>query len=195
VIAPVASLAQVAAFTRGYGRTRYQSGSGQTEYPDGKLHLARDFYLPPGSPIYTPVAGMWDHWGASNEDGSLGMGWVGVFDGDDGVRYRFIHIASAGRNEQLPRGGRVSALVLIGYTPKGNLGASESHLHLDTARGGVRFDPVDALGVAGFNRMILGPAAPGASSRRPLIVLAASAVVGVAAFAWFRRSSRRRLDA
>lgn len=151
----ITNIAEADAMTGGYGKIRMQSGSGQTKFPGGKPHLARDFYLPPLSPIYVPVAGVWDHWAPSNEDGTLGMGWVGVFNGNDGVVYRFIHLAIKDRASYL-KGMRIGAGSYLGTTSAHNLGASKSHLHLDTKVRGENVDPLSILGVRGFNIMTHG---------------------------------------
>ena len=147
--------AEMEALSRGYGKLRYYGGSGEP-IPEGRIHYARDFYLPKLSPVYTPKSGVWDHWGISNKDGSLDMGYVGVLNGDDGVQYRFIHIAVKDRNAGLRKGQRVDGGTFLGTTSAHNLGKSESHLHVDARRDGEMIDPASVLSVDEFNRMTHG---------------------------------------
>lgn len=188
----VTSLLAAEAWSHGYGAIRYQSGSGQTAYPSGKPHLARDFFFPPGTQIFSPKSGLWDHWAPSNEDGSLTMGYVGVLHGDDGNVYRFIHIAVDGRNPALVKGARVVVGTPIGFTSLHNLGASDSHLHFDVAYNGTRFDPLDearGIGVDGFNALTHGSLNT-ASRSLAVLTIAGALAVGAGTFYWLRRNPR-----
>lgn len=181
-IAPITNLAQAIAMSGPYGAIRYESGSGLIAYPDGQAHLARDIYLPPGSPIYAPFDAIWDHWGTANEDGSDTMGYVGVMRDDAGYTWRFIHVAKLLRAAGLSKGEIVKKGTFLGTTSFHKLGPADSHLHLDvfppgvaatSANFGRRVDPLPVLGVAGFNALTQG-----GSGLRNFLVIAALAAAG-----------------
>lgn len=156
----VSSVAQVAAFSSGYGKVRDYDGSGN-KLPAGetRVHEARDFYLPPGSPVFTPIDSIFDHWATSNPNNDTSMGWVAVLKGVDGVVYRFIHISVATQNKSLMKGQMLPWGTYLGNTSLHDLGSSPSHVHVDTTKNGVKIDPVGVLGVEGFNRMTHGRSA------------------------------------
>ncbi len=204
----VATTAQILAFTtpdgrqmaRNWGQTRYQSGSGATQYGSGVSHLARDIYLPPGSPVYLPFDMEFHHENESNEDGSDSMGYVYVFIDEQNRWWRF-HIAKRGKALFIP-GMTVPAGTRIGTTSLRNLGDSDSHLHLDvgegkacTKGGSQCIDPIGALGVQGWNTMVTGyDTIDGAARRRMKFILFGAACVGVGTFVYLRKSDRRRLS-
>lgn len=191
---------------RNWNQVRTQSGSGQTTYEAPKTHRARDIYLEPGSKVYTPVSGIFDGWVPSNEDKSLSMGWIAKIIGVDGNYWRFVHIAVSGKNDSLIKGFPILAGTLLGTTSFHKLGDSDSHLHLDVTPGRSynadrRIDPISALGVDGWNRMVNGFASPQEQATRAAETATAKTVASIligsaaaaAAFVVFRRLFDRGL--
>lgn len=190
------SMAMIEAIARGWNQTRDYDGNGRT-IPGGgtRQHMARDIYLPPGSPIYAPIDGVVQHWTTSNSGGDTSMGLVVAIKDDLGRVWRFIHLAVATAQTQLAAGTRVAAGTLLGHTSSRTmLGQnSKSHLHLDLAPPGVTdkskfIDPLPVLGVTGFNQMVTG-----SSGVAPYVGFA---IIALAAYGtWWWYSSRRRLQA
>lgn len=97
-------------------------------------HMARDIAMPPGSRVYSPVNGTW----LTDGNGSWASrshtdGHVGELLSDNGVLFRFVHIASF--NSALKRNTKVKVGTFIGTTADLGKGKT-SHLHLEAYKGG-----------------------------------------------------------
>jgi hypothetical protein len=102
-------------------------GSGKTS-----VHGSRDIYMPPGSVVYAPVAGTWVR-NATIGGTTYNAGGFGELKGDNGILYRFLHIAEF--SSVLRPGVAVSAGQKIGTTMKTKVGNSKSHLHFEAWSG------------------------------------------------------------
>lgn len=141
----------------GMGQVRDHDARG-TKLPVGKhlVHGARDIYMPAGSPVHTPVGGVWKKNGSLRKQGAT-YGFYGELTGDDGLLYRFLHLED---RPTLSVGVQYPSGTLIGYTVRTKIGKSQSHLHLEAWEGGYktgrRVDPFGRLGAEGVNRLYTG---------------------------------------
>lgn len=138
----------------GFGSKRGYDGTG-APVSAKLIHGGRDIYMPPGSPVYAPVNGVWVR--GEKQTAQYNAGFYGEMRGEDNLLYRFLHLESRPR---LRPGTPVAAGTLIGYSAKHKIGASRSHLHFEAWKGdyktGERVDPFQSIGLEGVNRLYTG---------------------------------------